>query len=97
MSAPVIPPRPVINTDDLLEVMIPRGQPFEKIVRIENASKINVFGELIGLDHKKVEEGVLIFGTVPTDANFTIQGGIFRITALHPNGDVVGELPWRFP
>lgn len=72
MSAPVIPPRPVINTDDLLEVMIPRGQPFEKIVRIENASKINVYGAAIGLDHKKVEEGVLIFGTVPTDANFTI-------------------------
>ena len=97
----VIPLRPVINTDDLSEVTITRGQAFDKLVRVENGTGIRVEGELIGLDHGNPEdgetEGVRIFGTVPADANFTVRSGVFTITAPYPLGDVIGELPWQFP
>ena len=93
----VIPLRPVINADDLAEATITRGQVFEKIVRIDNAVSPKVEGELIGLDHTGGDAGVRIFGTVPTDANFTVRSGVFTITAPYPLGDVTGELPWQFP
>ena len=97
----VIHPRPVINTADLAEVTIARGSAFSHIVRIQHLTEAaTVEGELIGLDHGEPEDdtdGVRIFGTVPTDANFTIRSGAFTVTAPYPLGDVTGQLPWRFP
>ena len=93
----VIPPVPVINSADLALTTITRGQPFSKLIRIENMASANVRGHLIGLDHEDEDNGVRIFGTVPSAAVFTIRGGEFTITAPHPIEDVVGMMSWQFP
>ena len=88
-------PRPVIA--DVAAVTITKGQPFSVVIPVSNhPTAVDAHGALLGLFAKKVETGIEISGTVPSDAVFTVGSGTFRLSARNSGGEATNTLDWRF-
>lgn len=96
-SIDVIDMTPVIRVPDA-PLKLVKGLVFEGIVRIDNRpSGVEVKGTWQGLDHKIVDAGVQIFGTLP-DVNPGVGSGFFDIAAenrANMGNPVSAQVSWE--
>ena len=82
----VVTPSPVIESFGPLNIRL--GAYFEQQINIaNNPTDVKVTGPWVFLDHEQNNEGVLIFGNVPNDKNFTIDSGTIRVVASNSGGE----------
>ena len=82
----VITPAPVIESFGPLQIA--KGATFRQQINISNKpADVRVTGPWIFLDHETNTEGVLIFGDIPSDKEFTIDSGTITIFASNTGGE----------
>lgn len=90
----VVPPAPIIATVE--KQFIARGTPFSLDVPIENSpGNVTVTGHILGLKSDGTNP-LNISGTVPIDAEFTVDSGEFNITAQNAGGEDTKNVEWEF-
>ena len=88
LPAPIIPVIP--------KQIIPKGIAYSLTIPIENnPSEVKIIGHLLGLKQSG-SNPVRLSGIVPIDANFTINNGIFVVTAKNSDGTHTRNIEWEF-
>ena len=90
----VVPPAPVIS--DVNPQTVRRGVAFDLTIPIANKGATTVEGLITGLRFEEVENGVRIYGTVPTDAVFTETSGDWVVTSKNAGGTDIANVDWSF-
>ncbi len=82
----VVTPSPVIESFGPLSIS--KGTRFEQQINIaNNPTDVKVTGPWIFLNHETNAEGVLIFGDIPSDKDFTIDSGTITVVATNSGGE----------
>lgn len=89
----VVKPAPIFLEKPLIHLY--RDVPINIHVPIVNPGDIKGNTLLLGLGLTPTEEGADIDGMVSRDANFSVPGGNFELTAPHSGGDVMRSYPYN--
>ena len=82
----VVTPSPVIESFGPLTIS--KGRRFEHQINISNnPTDVRVTGPWVFLDQETNAEGVLIFGDIPDDKEFTIDSGTIAVVATNSGGE----------
>lgn len=88
LPAPIIPVIP--------DQLIPKGITYTLTIPIENnPSEVQITGHLLGLKQSG-SNPVRLTGIVPIDAHFTINSGVFVVTAKNSDGTHSRNINWQF-
>lgn len=89
----VVPPAPIIAT--VPKQFISKGALYSLDIPIQNPGDVKVTGHIIGLKYDGTNP-LNISGTVPLDAEFTVESGIFVIEAKNGGGMHTRNVEWEF-
>ena len=81
----VVTPAPVIESFGPFDVV--KGRMFDRTINIQNlTTKVEATGPWIFLDSENATEGIRIFGDIPSDKEFTRDGGEIIVVAENTGG-----------
>ena len=89
----VVPPAPIIAT--VPKQFISKGALYSLDIPIQNPGDVKVTGHIIGLKYDG-NDPLNISGTVPLDAEFTVESGMFVIEAKNGGGMHTRNVEWEF-